>query len=109
MRPLSDDETTEVFGKLRKDVGVNLKQLVDRNDETHVFRLHKDRVYYVGEKVLKKAGHVERKKLLSAGVCFGKFTHTKKFRLGVTSLEIMARLARYKVWLKPAGEQHFVY
>lgn len=109
MRPLSDEETVEVFEKLKKFVGNNLKQLVERQDETHVLRLHKDRVYYVGEKTLKKAGHASKKKLLSAGVCFGKFTHTKKFRLGVTALDIMARLARYKVWLKPAGEQHFVY
>merc|ERR1711908_253555 len=89
MRPLSDEETMQVFDKLKKYVGQNLKQLVERQDETHVFRLQKERVYYVGEKTLKKAGHAQRKKLVSAGVCFGKFTHTKKFRLGVTALDIL--------------------
>merc|ERR1719201_2915068 len=53
--------------------------------------------------------HIPRKQLLTAGVCLGKFTHSRKFRLTITSLDFLARLAQYRVWLKPSGEQHFVY
>ncbi|CAK0827548.1 unnamed protein product [Prorocentrum cordatum] len=55
------------------------------------------------------ARHVPKKHLLSAGVCLGKFTHSRKFRLTITALDYLARLAQYRVWLKPTGEQHFVY
>merc|ERR1719146_456184 len=50
-----------------------------------------------------------KKQLLSSGVCLGKFTHSRKFRLTITALDYVARLAQYRVWLKPSGEQHFVY
>merc|ERR1719214_268264 len=63
----------------------------------------------MSEKTLKCAGHIPRKQLLTAGVCLGKFTHSKKFRLQITALDFLARLARYRVWVKPSGEQHFVY
>lgn len=46
---------------------------------------------------------------LSAGQCLGKFTKARKFRLGVTSLHILAKYAPFKIWLKPGGEQAFVY
>eukprot|EP00070_Physeter_catodon_P036413 XP_028343307.1 60S ribosome subunit biogenesis protein nip7-like [Physeter catodon] len=61
------------------------------------------------EQLLKMAGHIPRKNLILAGVCIGKFTKTRKFRLQVTALDLIARFARYKVWLKPAGDQAFVY
>eukprot|EP00928_Gymnodinium_smaydae_P047346 TRINITY_DN31593_c0_g1_i1.p1 TRINITY_DN31593_c0_g1~~TRINITY_DN31593_c0_g1_i1.p1 ORF type:complete len:181 (-),score=38.37 TRINITY_DN31593_c0_g1_i1:30-572(-) len=109
MRPLTDDETRLVFEKLKKYIGQNLRQLVDRPDGVHLFRLHKERVFYASEKVLKHAGHVPKKQLLSCGVCLGKFTHSRKFRLGITALDYLARLAQYRVWLKSTGEQHFVY
>mmetsp|Transcript_4125 Transcript_4125/g.6626 ORF Transcript_4125/g.6626 Transcript_4125/m.6626 type:complete len:181 (-) Transcript_4125:231-773(-) len=109
MRPLTDEETRVVFEKLKKYIGANLRQLVDRPDGVHLFRLHKERVFYMSEKVLKNAGHIPKKQLLSAGVCLGKFTHSRKFRLTITALDYLARLAQYRVWLKPAGEQHFVY
>jgi len=109
MRPLTDDETRLVFEKLKKYIGQNLRQMVDRPDGVYLFRLHKERVFYMSESVLKAAGHIPRKKLLSAGVCLGKFTHSRKFRLAVTALDYLARLAQYRVWVKPTGEQHFVY
>jgi len=36
-----------VNSPLRHSIGRNIKYLIDRKDETYVFRLHKDRVYYV--------------------------------------------------------------
>ena len=109
MRPLTDEETRVVFDKLKKYIGQNLRQLVDRPDDLHLFRLHRERVFYMSERILKHAGHIPRKQLLSAGVCLGKFTHSKKFRLTVTCLDYLARLAKFRVWLKSSGEQHFVY
>jgi len=109
MRALTDDETRLVFEKLKKFIGQNLRQMVDRPDGVYLFRLHKERIFYMSEKTLKFAGHIPKKQLLSAGCCLGKFTHSRKFRLSVTSLDYLARLAQYRVWLKPSGEQHYVY
>lgn len=47
-----------VFEKLYKFVGKNIKNLVDRPDEPHCFRLQKNRVYYVKESLMKKATNV---------------------------------------------------
>jgi len=47
--------------------------------------------------------------LASLGICFGKFTKSGRFRLHVTSLDILAKFAKHKVWVKPSGEQSFVY
>lgn len=110
MRPLAEDETAQVLQKLTKFIGEgNIKQLLDRSDDDYVFRLHNDRVYYVSGTTLKAAQRVGRKQLLSFGVCFGKFTHSKKFHLSITCLDYLSRLAKYRVWLKPNGEQHFLY
>lgn len=46
---------------------------------------------------------------LLAGVCIGKFTKGRKFRLQVTALDLISKYSRYKIWLKPGGEQAFVY
>ncbi len=58
MRPLTEDETKMVFEKLYKFIGKNIKQLIDRPDEPHCFRLHKNRVFYVREALMKKATNV---------------------------------------------------
>ena len=41
MRPLEESEIQQVFEKLFKFVGKNLKNIVDRPDQPHCFRLHK--------------------------------------------------------------------
>ena len=46
---------------------------------------------------------------LCAGVCLGKFTHSRKFRLQVTCLDLLSKLAKHKVWVKSNGEQSFLY
>ena len=47
-----------MFEKLHKFLGKNIKHLVDRADEDHVFRLHKNRVFYVRESVMRRATNV---------------------------------------------------
>ncbi|KAH7956264.1 hypothetical protein HPB52_007770 [Rhipicephalus sanguineus] len=97
MRPLTSEETRTFFDKLSKYISENIKLLIDRPDGTYCFRLHKDRVYYVSEKIMKLANNVARENLISMGTCFGKFTKSGKFHL------------HQKVWLKPSAEQQFLY
>ena len=58
MRPLTDEETKIFFEKLNKYIGENIKMLIDREDGKYCFRLHKDRVYYVSEKIMKQVRHM---------------------------------------------------
>ncbi|NXX32141.1 NIP7 protein, partial [Nicator chloris] len=132
MRPLTEAETRAVFEKLSKYIGENIQLLVDRPDGTYCFRLHRDRVYYLSEKLLKLAASVPRESLVAPGTCFGKFTKSQKFRLSVTALDFLAPyakvghgpragpmpapwpltalpLSQYKVWVKPGSEQSFLY
>jgi 60S ribosome subunit biogenesis protein NIP7 len=110
MRPLTDEETKTVFSKLAHYIGNNVVHLVDRPEEdSHVFRLHRDRVYYVSSTAMKLAISISRPNLSSLGTCFGKFSKTGKFRLHVTALDYLAQYAKYKVWIKPNGELPFLY
>lgn len=77
---------------------------------------------------MKLATNVARENLISLGTCIGKFTKTKKFKLHITALDVIAPLAKvskhpnrtftcwvhfiviqYKVWVKPNAEQSFIY
>ena len=58
---------------------------------------------------MKLASSIDRKLLLSFGTCFGKMTKTGKFRLHVTATDFLAPYAKFKIWLKPAAEQQFLY
>ena len=109
MKALTDDETKLFFDKLAKFLGSNIKFLIDREDGDFVFRLHGSRVYYINTEVLKMATHIGKDELLSAGTCFGKFTKTSKFKLNITCLDYLAKYAKYKVWVKPNGEQTYLY
>jgi 60S ribosome subunit biogenesis protein NIP7 len=109
MRPLTEEETRTFFEKLANYLGRNIKFLVDRADEEHCFRLHKDKVYYLSVKLLKAADSFSRDELISMGTCFGKFTKTRKFRLHITCLEYLAAYAKFKVWIKPSGVMPFLY
>ena len=110
MRPLHGDETKAFFEKLANYIGSeNIPRLLNRSEGTYLFLLHKERVFYVSEKVAKYAGSCARENLLSFGVCFGKFTKTKKFRLQITALDYLAPYAQYKIWVKPSSEQSFLY
>jgi 60S ribosome subunit biogenesis protein NIP7 len=109
MRPLTKEETVVFFEKLAKYIGRNIQLLIDRKDEVHCFRVHAQKVYYLPEKLMKQATSINKKDLISLGVCFGKFTKTLKFRLLITSLDFLAQFAKYKVWVKPSGEMSFMY
>lgn len=109
MRPLTEEETKVFFEKLSKYIGKNITYLVDRADEPYVFRLQNDRVYYVSERILKKAECIPRDNLVSLGVCFGKFTKSGKFRLQITCLDYLAQYCRFKVWIKPTAEMSYMY
>jgi 60S ribosome subunit biogenesis protein NIP7 len=52
---------------------------------------------------------LKKKKLISFGTCLGKFTKKGKFRLNITALDYLAKYAQYKIWLKPNGEQLYLY
>jgi 60S ribosome subunit biogenesis protein NIP7 len=109
MRPLTEEELKIFFEKLSKYIGNGIKALVDRPDGRYCFRLHRDRVYYIGEHLVKHANALPRDQLVALGCTFGKFTKTKKFRLHVTCLDYVAQHAQYRVWLKSSAEQSFLY
>ena len=109
MRPLTEEETKIFFEKLSKFIGDNIRHLIDREDGSYSFRLHRDRVYYMNQELLTASLSVGRKQLISVGSCFGRFTSSKKFRLQITALEYLAQYATGKVWVKPGSEQSFLY
>jgi 60S ribosome subunit biogenesis protein NIP7 len=117
MRQLTDAETKTLFEKLASYTGRSLNNLLtetnslpnSKNPDHYVFRIQKDRVYYVRESLANLATSVARDNLLSLGTCIGKFTKTGKFRLHITALDVIAPHARYKVWVKPNGEMPFLY
>lgn len=59
--------------------------------------------------MLHLATSVARPNLISLGTCLGRFSKSGKFKLGVTCLDWLAKYAKYKVWIKPAGELPFLY
>lgn len=119
MRPLTDTETKTLFDKLANYTGRSLTALLTTTAPSanpkstaadhYVFRIQKDRVYYVRSSLANLATSVARDSLLSLGTCVGKFTKTGKFRLHVTALDVIAPHARYKVWVKKNGEMPFLY
>lgn len=109
MRPLTEEETRTFFEKLVKYIGKNIRHLIDRPDKEYCFRYHHDRIYYLSIDLLKEASSCTSDNLVSVGVCFGKFSKTKKFRLHITALPYLAQYARYKLWIKPQGEMSYLY
>ena len=55
---LPAQETKQVFEKLFKYIGKSIKALIDRTDEPHCLRLHKNRVFYVRESLMRRATNV---------------------------------------------------
>ena len=86
-----------------------MKLLVDRKDERYCFRLNRERVYYMSERMMRLAAVFKRKQLASAGTCFGKFTKTGRFRLSISALPYIAQYAQRKVWVKASSEMTFLY
>ena len=109
MRPLKEEEITLLFSKLSEYIGDNIKKLIEREDGTYVFRLHKAKVFYVKEDILRLAVSFGKDALASFGTCIGKFTKSGKFVLTITALDILAKFALYKLWIKPGSEMGFLY
>uniref|UniRef100_A0A5S6QBZ6 60S ribosome subunit biogenesis protein NIP7 homolog n=1 Tax=Trichuris muris TaxID=70415 RepID=A0A5S6QBZ6_TRIMR len=109
MRPLTDEELELVFKKLAKFIGANVKLMVNREDGVYLFRLHKNRVYYLSERKATASASFGFKELIDLGSCIGKFTKSNKFFITITALDYIAPYAKYKAWLKPKAEQSFLY
>jgi len=109
MRPLTEDETLNLFKKLSSYIGRSVEQLITRTDEPHMFRLVKDRVYYISASLLKASSSISRDNIVSLGTCFGKFSKSMKFKLHVTALDYLSQYAKHKVWIKQSAELNFVY
>ena len=111
MRPLTDEEFEVFFRKLQKYIGENIKYLLDseRSGGQHVFRIVRNKVYYLSAALLKQCSIFSKDQLLHTGTLLGQFSKKKKFRLAVTSLGVLAKYATTKVWLKTSGEQNYLY
>jgi 60S ribosome subunit biogenesis protein NIP7 len=64
-------ETKMVFEKLYKFIGKDIKSMIERPDGRYCLRLHKNKVYYVSEALMKKATNVSSSRNLVAtkGMC----------------------------------------
>jgi 60S ribosome subunit biogenesis protein NIP7 len=51
-------ETKMVFEKLYKFIGKDIKSMIERPDGRYCLRLHKNKVFYVSEALMKKATNV---------------------------------------------------
>lgn len=76
MRPLTEQETKTLFEKLANYTGSSLKNLIapldnSPNSDRYVFRMQKNRVYYVLLSIANLATSVSRDNLLSLGTCLG--------------------------------------
>ncbi|KAJ1444680.1 hypothetical protein M885DRAFT_626901 [Pelagophyceae sp. CCMP2097] len=109
MRPLTDDELRALLEKLMKFVGRNAEALLNNAKEPHCFRVHRERVYYVSETLMRHSTNIKRENLLALGTCFAKITHSGKIHLQITALNHLAQHAIHKVWLKPNAEMAFLY
>lgn len=111
MRLLTDEELTLMFSKIKKYLGQNVKMLleVQEGEDAMVFRMIKQKVYLVPILLVKQCSVFGKKELLHAGVCFGQFSKSGKFRLHITALDFLGRFSSRKIWLKPNGEQNFLY
>merc|ERR1712032_523784 len=105
MRPLTEDEMALCFEKLKKYIGENLRTMLDRPDGSYVLRLHNSRVYYMSEAMVRLATSFARDQLIAMGTCLGKMTKSGEFRLQITGLHVLSQFAKYRIWVKPAGEQ----
>ena len=110
MRTVSDYIKTGMSVYLNKVVsglvttGVGLKGQYERPGcYRHEEMSLTTRVYYLPVAMLHLATSVARSNLISLGTCFGKFSKTGKFKLGITSLDWLAKYAKYKVRLERAS------
>lgn len=109
MRQLTGEEMEQLMKKLSKYIGANTKHLLERKDEQWVFRLHAKRIWYMPQRVAAAASSVARDNLLAIGVLIAKVTHHGHMRVQITALDLLAQYAPFKLWVKPANEQSYLY
>ena len=81
----------------------------DPETGSYCLRLHKSRVHYASEALVRRATAVARPRLAAVGTPIGKFTHHGAFHLTVHALDLLAAHARRRVWLKPDSERSFLF
>lgn len=64
--PILTQETKSVFEKLYKFIGKDIKSMIERPDGRYCLRLHKNKIYYVSEALMKKATNVSQYVMLAA-------------------------------------------
>ncbi|KAH8807792.1 60S ribosome subunit biogenesis protein NIP7 [Xylogone sp. PMI_703] len=112
MRSLTEPETQTLLKKLADYMSLDsLKGPLSNVDESerYVFRLHRDRIYYMKLSLANLATSVARSNLLSVGICVGKLTKAGKVRLFITALPLLSEGARYKLWVKSNAEMPVLY
>ncbi|KAF8561633.1 hypothetical protein P879_05381 [Paragonimus westermani] len=108
MRPLKSGEYQSVVDRLCKYIK-DVSVLLEREDGSYSFMLHRDRVFYSRTSLAKHAATISKKHLLSFGTCIGRFSKSGNFRVHVTALDFLAPYAKHRVWVKPPAEQQFLY
>ena len=78
-------------------------------DSPNVFRLIKNRVFFINHELVKLSTNVPKEEILCAGVQVGKFTKGGKFRLNVTCLDFISKYTKNKIWVKSSGEMPYLY
>ena len=89
MRELKESEASMMFEKITKYIGENTERLITRTDGKYVFRLIKNRVFYMSEVIAKMCPSCDSKKLIGAGILVGKITHNDHFHINVTALPLL--------------------
>ena len=109
MRPLTKEESEKLFAKLAKYIGSNMSRLLDQGGEEWVFRIHAKRIWLIPTALEKVASQIHRKHLVGIGTALARVTHHGNIRIIITALDILAKYAIFKVWVKPNQEQSFLY
>ena len=109
MRELKEEEAQMMFEKLSKYIGSKTERLLTRTDGKYVFRLIKNRIYYMSDQISRQCSTSEAKRLCGAGILVGKITHNNHFHINVTALPLLEQFAMHKVWLTKAAELQFLY
>jgi len=113
MRTLTDTEMHAVLKKLAEYTGPSLKGMIALDSspkaDRNVFRVSQQRVFCVRLSIANLATSITRNKLLSLGICLGRFTKSGRFRLHISALPLLAEHARYKMYIQPNGQMPFLY
>ena len=74
-----------------------------------MFRLIKDRIFYIKVTIANMASKVPGEKLLSACMLVGKFTQNGKFRRNIICLDYLAKYCKHKIWVNSVEEMPYIF